>query len=315
MNYNREYKSSVFSMLYEDRENVMDLYNGIYDDKCTDPNDITINTLSDEDGVSSGIFARFKNDLSFIFGAYQNLFEHQSTINRNIPLRMLIYVTKLITSSIDKRKLYREKAIKIETPRFVVFYNGRKDYPAKAELKLSDQYKTKQTDPDLELKVTVYNINADKGIELLERTRTLKEYMTFVDRVGKAMEGAKDKNEKTEAMNAVVDGCIKDGILAKLLMERREEVIMASIFEYDQAAHEWALHEDGYDEGVEAGIQQGIRQGEKRGEKRGERKTKLLVVKNLMETMTLTVEQALDALKITEQKERQSIIKAVQRGC
>lgn len=32
---------------------------------------------------------------------------------------------------------------------------------------------------------------------------------------------------------------------------------MTSIFEYDQASHEWALHEDGYDEGVEAGIQQG----------------------------------------------------------
>ena len=78
---------------------------------------------------------------------------------------------------------------------------------------------------------------------------------------------------------------------------------MASIFEYDQAAHEWALHEDGYDEGVEAGIQQGQIFGEKR--------TKLLDVKNLMETMTFTVEQALDALKINEKKEREAIIKAV----
>ena len=51
--------------------------------------------------------------------------------------------------------------------------------------------------------------------------------------------------------------------------------------------------------------------GEKRGEKRGERKTKLIDVKNLMETMTLTVEQALDALKINEKKEREAIIKAV----
>ena len=51
--------------------------------------------------------------------------------------------------------------------------------------------------------------------------------------------------------------------------------------------------------------------GEKRGEKRGERKAKLLVAKNLMETMTLTVEQALDAMKINEKKEREAIIKAV----
>ena len=29
-----------------------------------------------------------------------------------------------------------------------------------------------------------------------------------------------------------------------------------SIFQYDQEAHEWALHEDGYDEGIQQGIQQ-----------------------------------------------------------
>ena len=53
-----------------------------------------------------------------------------------------------------------------------------------------------------------------------------------------------------------------------------------------------------------------VKYGEKR-EKSGERKTKLLDVKNLMETMTFTVEQALDALKINEKKEREAIIKAV----
>ena len=53
------------------------------------------------------------------------------------------------------------------------------------------------------------------------------------------------------------------------------------------------------------------KQGEKRGEKRGEKKTRIYAVKSLMETMTLTVDQALDALKI-QGKERESIIKAVQ---
>ena len=53
-----------------------------------------------------------------------------------------------------------------------------------------------------------------------------------------------------------------------------------------------------------------VKYGDKR-EKSGERKTKLIDVKNLMETMTFTVEQALDALKINEKKEREAIIKAV----
>ena len=55
----------------------------------------------------------------------------------------------------------------------------------------------------------------------------------------------------------------------------------------------------------------GEKRGEKRGEKLGKKKNQLLSVKNLMETMTLTVEQALDALKINEKKEREAIIKAV----
>ena len=52
------------------------------------------------------------------------------------------------------------------------------------------------------------------------------------------------------------------------------------------------------------------RYGDKR-EKRGEKRTRIGDVKSLMETMKLTVDQALDALKI-QGKERESIIKAVQ---
>ena len=56
------------------------------------------------------------------------------------------------------------------------------------------------------------------------------------------------------------------------------------------------------------------RYGNKR-EKRGEKNNKILSVKTLMTNMKWSVDQALDALSIIEQKERQSIIKAVQRGC
>ena len=45
--------------------------------------------------------------------------------------------------------------------------------------------------------------------------------------------------------------------------------------------------------------------------KEGERKTRVYAVQSLMETMKLSADQALDALKI-QGKERESIIKAVQ---
>ena len=54
--------------------------------------------------------------------------------------------------------------------------------------------------------------------------------------------------------------------------------------------------------------------GDKR-EKRGGMNTRISDVQSLMDTTKWTLDQVLDALKITEQKERQSIIKAVQRGC
>ena len=290
MKYDRNYKSSIFAMLYEKKENIMDLYNGIYDEKCTDPEEITVNTLTDEDGVESGIFARFRNDLSFIFGAYLNLFEHQSTINNNIPVRMLIYVVELITKLIPKEHLYREKAVKIPSPRFVVFYNGSKEAPLKKEIRLSDQYISEQADADLELKVVVYNINTDNGSELLKKSRTLGEYMIFVDRARTALKETKDELQKKRALERVIDECIAEGIMSELLEERREEIIVTSILNYDQAAHEQALHDDGFEAGTE--------------------NTLLNNVRSLMKTMKMTVDEAMDALQITG-TERDYIAKAM----
>ena len=64
--------------------------------------------------------------------------------------------------------------------------------------------------------------------------------------------------------------------------------------------------------GEKRGETRGIKLGEKRGEKRGGMNTRISDVQSLMDTTKWTLDQVLDALKITEQKERQSIIKAVQ---
>ena len=243
----REYKSSVFAMLYEDKENLLDLYNGVNGTSLKNADDIIVNTLTDKDGVESGIFMKVKNDVSFIFDAYLNLYEHQSTVNGNIPLRMLLYVAKLIHVLVPGKELYREKAVLLPSPRFVVFYNGTKDMPAKVELKLSDQYKIQQKEPDLELKVTIYNIASDVGADILTKSRTLCEYTEFVERTRKALEGKDTDEARHKAMSEVIDQCISDGILEKLLKERRDEIMETSIFQYDQEAHEAALFQDGYE--------------------------------------------------------------------
>ena len=253
MYYDRQYKASVFALLYEDKENLMDLYNGLYDEKCTEPDKISINTLKDEDGVESGIFMKFRNDLSFIFDSHLHLYEHQSSVNKNIPLRMLIYVTVLIKKLVKTKDLYKERAIGIPAPRFVVFYNGTNDMPAKTELRLSDQYMMKDNDPELELKVTVYNINTEKGGELLTRSHTLREYMLFVDKAREAMQGKETEEDKRAAMNGVIDWCIERDILAEFMKKHRKEIVMISILQYDQEAHEAAIFEEAHDAGYDAG--------------------------------------------------------------
>ncbi|MDE7248381.1 MAG: hypothetical protein K2N82_00535 [Lachnospiraceae bacterium] len=83
---------------------------------------------------------KFKNDVSFVFDFELMLYEHQSTVNPNMPLRDLIYVTDLLRGRISTDDLYRTSRIKLPVPRFVVFYNGTTPQPEEQILRLSDAY-------------------------------------------------------------------------------------------------------------------------------------------------------------------------------
>ena len=86
MTGNREYKSDVFSMLLEDKKNALLLYNALNDSDYTNPDDVEICTL--EKGISLTV----RNDASFVIDSSLNIYEHQSTVCPNMPLRSLIYV-------------------------------------------------------------------------------------------------------------------------------------------------------------------------------------------------------------------------------
>ena len=79
----RNYKDSVFRMLFSNETALLSLYNALNGTNYTDPNDLEINTLE------HAIYLGRKNDISFIIQSQMYLYEHQSTINPNIPLRNL----------------------------------------------------------------------------------------------------------------------------------------------------------------------------------------------------------------------------------
>ena len=96
-------------------------------------------------------------------------------------------------------------------------------------------------------------------------------------------------------VNRAVDECIRNGVLADFLRRNRAEVVMMSIFEYNQEEEERKLRaaerQAGYASGVEHGIKQGI--------ERGTAENLCKLVDNFMSRRKATLEEACDALGIS----------------
>jgi len=121
------------------------------------------------------------NDICFVIdGKLVVLVEHQSTINENMCLRMLIYSSKEYEKITDSKDLYREKMIKIPTPEFIVLYNGKEEFPDYKEMRLSDSFEIKSETCFLELVAKVYNINKGRNVEMVSRSPVLSGYEDFI---------------------------------------------------------------------------------------------------------------------------------------
>lgn len=247
---NRNYKDTIFRMLFSDRKNLLSLYNAINGTSYMNPEELEIVTLE------NAIYMGMKNDLAFIMDMNLYLYEHQSTYNPNIPLRNLFYIADEYQRLVVRKSLYSTVIQKIPTPRFIVFYNGTKKVDDYNEFRLSSAYENPTDNPDLELRVTMLNVNDGHNLELMEHCRTLKEYAKYVARVRKYVT---QNIPLEEAVTRAVDECIEEGILAEFLMKNKAEVIKVSIYEYDKEFEEKKLRKAEYEAGVEAGIELGER--------------------------------------------------------
>ena len=166
-----------------------------------------------------------------------------------------------------RKSLYSTVIQKIPTPRFLVFYNGTKEVEDRSEFRLSSAYENPTENPDLELRVTILNVNDGHSSDLMEHCRTLKEYAQYVARVRKY--AAKQDVSLEEAVTRAVDECIEEGILAEFLLKNKTEVIKVSIYEYDKEFEEKKLrkaeYEAGRQDGIEIGRQDGIEIGRQDG--------------------------------------------------
>ena len=255
----REHKDTLFRMLFREKDALLALYNALNRTEYTDTSSLEITTLED------AVYMNYKNDISFVFDFELMLYEHQSTVNPNMPFRDLVYVTKILQGRTARENLYSSVPVRIPSPRFIVFYNGTRKQPEIQTLKLSALYEKEQEYPDLELTVTVYNINHGQNRELMECCHDLKEYAQFVEKIREYA----GTLPIAEAVDKAVDYCIRHNILYDFLLKHRSEVIEMCLFEYDEELHMKSVKEEGIEEGIKKGIIQGMEKGIDEGRREG----------------------------------------------
>lgn len=238
----RDHKSRMFTMIFSDKKELLELYNAISGKNYDDPELLTINTLE------NAIYMSMNNDLSFIIDARLSLYEHQSTYNPNLPIRFLFYLSDLYSDITKGKNLYGTKQILIPTPKFVVFYNGLDEHPDKEVLKLSDAYMVEDEELSLELKADLLNVNVGHNNELMEACKILRDYSEYVYRVRKYA-----KNMVIEyAVEKAIKECIQEDILKTFLEHHRAEAKAMSIYEYNEEEHMRMEREDAFEDGQKA---------------------------------------------------------------
>lgn len=278
---NRNYKDTIFRMLFSDRESLLSLYNAVNKRNYTNPDDLEIVTLE------NAIYMGMKNDLAFILDMNLYLYEHQSTVNPNIPLRDLFYIAAEYQKLIDRKSLYSSAIQKIPTPGFFVFYNGIEPLEDCCISRLSDAFLHTGAEPALELIVTTLNINEGHNCELMQHCRKLKEYAQYVAKVRKYAE----QLPLEDAVERAVTECIRENILADFLKKNRAEVVAMSIFEYDKVEEEKKLRKAEFEAGVEQGIEQGIEKGLAQGIERGEKQASVKTATRMLRMGSFSLAQ------------------------
>ena len=223
---NREHKDSVFvDLFYEDEtaeENLLSLYNALHDTNYQNVKNIH------KIRVENVLYKNFKNDISFeveqkviVFG------EHQSTVNKNMPLRCLMYAGRAYEQLVDSEDRYRTALVKIPAPEFYTFYNGTAEFPLEQELFLSDAY---------------LDSNGKASLE---------EYSLFIDTVRKY-------SKEEDSIKKAIHECMERGILADYLQRKGSEVMNMLIAEYSYEKDIQVKQEEAFQIGESRGKKEGI---------------------------------------------------------
>jgi predicted transposase/invertase (TIGR01784 family) len=254
MGANREHKDSVFTWLFSEPDTLRELYSALEGTPLDLSVPISINTLENV------IFEGKVNDISFIIAdKVVVLIEHQSTINKNMPLRLLMYIADVYKKITGEEDIYHSKLIPIPRPEFIVLYNGIDEYDDEKTLNLSDSFMDASSfglangeRPPLELTLKVYNINQGRNKSIIAKCQKLEWYSTFIAKIREYQkETGKDKAGTMEAVKRAVRFCIDHDIMKEFLKLHSSEVMNMLVTEWNWDTALRVRGEEGREEGRE----------------------------------------------------------------
>ena len=268
------------------------LYNALSGSHYTNVNDLELRTLEDV------VYMSMKNDVSFFIDGRFIFLEQQSTHCPNMPARFFLYVAMAYQAIIQKKEnqIYAEILVDLPLPKCICFYNGPDEKEDRSVLKLSDAFKkgvekragTSGSDeflkPDIEVLVTMLNINYGHNKKLLDACRPLKEYSWFCEAV---RENRKHLKDLEKAIDKALETMPKDFVIRPLLIANKAEVKQMCLTEYNEAEtlHSIALVHEA--------------EGEARGEARGIEIGRFQNLAELVDDGTLTFVQAAKKVGMT----------------
>ena len=276
-NINIKHKDRLFKYIFgnpEKKEWTLSLFNAISGLDYTNAEDIKLTT------IDNFIYMGMKNDISFLVCDTMNFYEHQSTLNPNIPVRFWIYAANVYSNYIqgsDNYDLYGPKLQKLPTPNFICFYNGIRKTEDTCVLRLSDCFSQKTS---CELTVTMININWGHN-DILNTCKPLEEYSLFVHNVRKFK---KTCGDISISVSKAIDIMPDNSLLKKFFLKNKSEVTAMCLTEYDEEKTKASWE----DFGREKGRAEGLAEGEAKGREKGQ----IELATKLIETGKLSLEEA-----------------------
>ena len=161
----------------------------------------------------------------------------------------MIY-SKYTENNKHRINLYSTTLQKFPLPKLVCFYNGLAETEDQIALRLTDAFDTTIGVPDVDVKVTMLNINYGRNTKLLNSCQVLQEYAWFIERI-------RINHEVTDELEEAVElaiGQMSDKALIKpFILANKAEVKRMCITEYDEAQTMAMFKEEGIAEGISRG--------------------------------------------------------------